>query len=169
MAGHHAHSVHPRHQAQRRRACEDEPALGDSGRVGVRRSAMGRAQRAPSRARLSRSKPRIPHVPDDGRSVAGRRGAAGCVPPESSPRSEGPHLMDQPGSGVRRRADSIRGQRDGRRRIQERPRVIHRPPPTGGPWSGRVARPDHAAAYLSGRARPVPGLRSVEPQLGRPG
>jgi len=67
-----------------------------SRRSGSHGPAVGRAQRAPSGAGIPRPKPRIPHVPDDGRSLAGRRAAAGGVPAESRPRSQCPHLMDQP-------------------------------------------------------------------------
>ena len=97
-------TVDPRHQAQRGRAGPPRPAVGDPRELGRGGAAGGSPRNAPPQARRhARPQRRVPPLPDARRRLAADAERAVALHGEGGAGGQGPHVVDRPEPGLRRR------------------------------------------------------------------
>ena len=126
---------------------------------------VGNEWSAPHR-RLARPQRRVALLPDAGRRLAAHSRARPGLHAEGGQGSQGPHLLGQPGRGVRRRAGPFRGRGHGRRPVHGRDGPVRRA--VGRARPDQLAGPETGAADRPRRARHLSGHRALGPVAGRP-
>ena len=161
LAGGDADAVDPRHQAQRRRARQDQRAVGAARSLGERGGPLGGAEQRAQAGRLAGPQRRVPALPDAGRRLADRRGPGRRVHAEGGQGSQGAHLLDRPERRLRRCVVRVRDRGPRRPRLRRRPGRLPGRAPDRRARPGQLPGPDRADADLPGGPRPLPGHRAV--------